>query len=58
MSGEEKFKFDIANIKKELAIENMKVNEEDIELLRRYSKKEITMTEMINFIKNSAVQGV
>lgn len=58
MSEEEKFKFDIANIKKELAIEDMKVNEEDVELLRKYSNKEITMTEMINFIKNTAAQGV
>jgi len=40
MSREEKFEFDIANLKKDLAIENMNINDEDIELLRKYSKKD------------------
>lgn len=58
MSKEEKFEFDIANLKKDLAIENMFIKEEDIQLLRRYFNKEITMVEMIELIKKSAVQGV
>jgi len=57
MFNEEKFEFDIANLKKDLAIENMAVNNEDIELLKRYSNKEITMDEMINYIKQSVIQG-
>lgn len=52
--NEEKFMFDIANLKQDLAIENMSVNNEDVELLKRYSNKEITMPEMINIIKKSA----
>ncbi len=58
MSKDEKFEFDIANLKKDLAIENMNVNNDDIELLRRYSNNEITMTEMIDVIKKSIIQGV
>ena len=58
MSKEEKFKFDIENLKKNLAIEDMKVDNEDIELLRKYHNKEITMEEMINIIEKSVIQGV
>lgn len=58
MSKEEKFEFDIANLKKDLAIEDMNVNKEDIDLLRKYSNNEITMSEMINCIKKSVIQGV
>lgn len=57
MSGEEKFEFDIANLRQDLAIEDMIVNEEDVELLKRYYNKEITMNEMIDFIKTSVMQG-
>lgn len=56
MSNDEKFEFDIANLKKDLAIENMCVNSEDIELLRRYYYKEISMTEMINLIKKPYIE--
>lgn len=58
MSKEEKFEFDIANLKKDLAIENMYVKDEDVELLRKYFHKQITMIEMIELIKKSAIQGV
>ncbi len=58
MSKDEKFEFDIINLKKDLAIEDMSVNNDDIELLRRYSNNEITMTEMIDVIKKSIIQGV
>lgn len=53
MSMEEKFKFDIANLKKDLGIENMIVTNEDIEMLKRYNNKEFTMNEMIDNIKKS-----
>ena len=56
MSKEEKFEFDIANLKKDLAIEDMPIYEEDVALLRRYFNEEITMTEMVNQIKNSIIQ--
>lgn len=58
MSKEEKFEFDIANLKKDLAIENMLIKDEDIDLLKKYFNKKITMAEMIETIKKSAVQGV
>ncbi len=58
MSKEEKFEFDIANLKKDLAIENMDIKNEDIELLKRYCNEEITMGEMIDIIKKSITQGV
>lgn len=58
MSKEEKFEFDIANLRKDLAIENMNIKEDDVQLLRKYFNKEITMVEMIELIKKSAVQGV
>lgn len=55
MSKEERFEFDIANLKKDLAIEDIPVTEEDIQLLRKYHQKEITMQEMIGFIKSSII---
>lgn len=51
MFNEEKFYFDIENIKKDLAIEDMFVTEADVDMLRRYSNNEITMDDMLNIIK-------
>ena len=56
MTHDEKFDFDIANLKNDLAMENMVVEQEDIDLLKRYSNNEITMNEMINIIKKDLVQ--
>lgn len=58
MTKEEKFDFDIANLKQDLAIEDMYVTEEDVALLQRYFKKEITMNEMIDMIKQNAREGM
>ncbi len=58
MSKDEKFEFDIENLKRDLAIENMNVTDEDIELLKKYLKKEITVSEIINQIKNSIIYEV
>ena len=51
MFNEDKFNFDIENLKKDLAIENMVVTDDDINLLRRYCNNEITMDDVINIIK-------
>lgn len=51
MSKEEKFNFDIANLKQDFAIENMSIKDSDIELLKKYSNQEISQSEMIEFIK-------
>ena len=53
MFEEEKFKFDVDNIKKDFAIENIKINEEDIGLLRKFSNNEITMEDIIGDIKST-----
>ena len=58
MSSEEKFEFDIANLKKDLAMEDMYVNNEDIELLKRYYDNEISMTDIIDQIKKPYIEGV
>ena len=50
MSKEEKFNFDIENLKQDFAIENMNITDSDIEILKRYSNDEISQSEMINNI--------
>lgn len=55
MENEEKFNYDIANLKKDFAIENLNVTNDDINMLRRYNNNEITMNEMIDDIKNSFI---
>lgn len=56
MSNEEQFNFDIENLKKDLAMENMIVTNEDIDMLRKYNNNELTMNEMIDSIKQSFTQ--
>ena len=55
MNFEEKFNLDVENLKSDLAIEDMKVTEEDVALLRRYFDNEITMPEMIDIIKRTTI---
>lgn len=58
MSKEEKFNFDIANLKQDFAIESMNITDSDIEILKRYSNDEISQSEMINIIKDNTLKGV
>lgn len=59
MSKEEKFNFDIENLKQDFAIENMNVTDSDIEILKRYSNDEISQSEMINnIIQENTLKGV
>ncbi|MBP3463304.1 MAG: hypothetical protein J6K45_02345 [Clostridia bacterium] len=58
MSKDEKFNFDIANLKQDFAIENMNISDEDFEILKRYSNDEISESEMINIITNNTLKGV
>ena len=53
MSKEEKFNFDIENLKQDFAIENMYITDSDVEILKKYSNNEISMNEMIDIIKNN-----
>ena len=58
MSKEEKFNFDIANLKQDFAIENMNITDSDVEILKKYSNDEISQSEMINIIKDNMLKGV
>mgnify|MGYP006908846486 CR=1 FL=1 len=58
MNNEEKFKFDIANLKTDFAVENMAITNDDINMLRKLNNNEITMNETINNIKKTYIQGV
>ena len=58
MSKEEKFNFDIANLKQDFAIENMNITDSDLEILKKYSNDEISQSEMINIIKDNMLKGV
>ena len=59
MSKEEKFNFDIENLKQDFAIENMNITDSDIEILKRYSNDEISQSEMINnIIQWNTLKGV
>ena len=51
MSNDEKFEFDIANLRKDFEMEEMVITPEDVEMLRRYNNNEFTMNDMINSIK-------
>lgn len=52
MFDKNKFDFDVENLKKEFQIEKMNLSNSDIENLRKYSNKEITINDMINDFKN------
>lgn len=59
MSKEEKFNFDIENLKQDFAIENMNITDSDIEILKKYSNDEISQSEMINnIIQGNTLKGV
>lgn len=57
MSGEEKFYFDINNIKKDMEIENMVVTSEHVSMLKRYYDKEITAADLIEDVRQKAIRG-
>lgn len=54
----EKFKIDIENIKTDLAIEGMCLSQEDVDLLQRYSSREINMQQLINTIQKTTMEGI
>ncbi len=58
MSKEEKFNFDIENLRQDFAIENMNITESDIEVLKRFSNNEISQSEMIDLFKGNTLKGV
>ena len=52
MFNEEIFKFDIENIKNDLAIEGMTISDEDINLYKQFANDEIDMPNLIQTIRN------
>lgn len=52
MFNEKIFKFDIDNIKNDLAIEGMSISDEDINLFKQFANDEIDMPNLIATIKN------
>lgn len=52
MFNEEVFKFNIENIKNDLAIEGMAITDEDVNLFKQYANDEIDMPNLIQTIKN------
>ena len=55
MFNEEVFKFDIGNIKNDLAIEGMEITNEDVDMYRRFANDELNMPELIEIIKNQSL---
>ena len=51
MFNEEIFKFNIDNIKSDLAIEGMNITENDVDMYKMLAENEIAMPELINMIK-------
>ena len=51
MFNEEIFKFNIDNIKNDLAIEGMDITENDVNMYRMLAENEVAMLELINMIK-------
>ena len=55
MFDEKIFKFDIDNIKSDLAIEGMTISDEDVNLFKQFDNEEIDMPNLIQTIKNEIV---
>ena len=51
MFNEEIFKFNIDNIKNDLAIEGMDITENDVNMYSMLAENEVAMPELINMIK-------
>ncbi len=51
MFNEEIFKFNIDNIKNDLAIEGMNITENDVNMYKMLAENEVAMPELINMIK-------
>ena len=57
MSGEEKFYYDIKNIKTDMAIENMVVTEAHVDMLKKYSDRQISAADLIEDVRQKAIRG-
>ena len=55
MFNEEVFKFDIDNIKNDLAIEGKEITNADVDMYRRFANDELNMPQLIEIIKNQSL---
>ena len=55
MFNENEFKFNIDNIKNDLAIEGMDISQNDIDMYKMYANNEITMPDLIEMIKQESL---
>ena len=53
---EKKFLFDVENLKTDFAIEKMPLSDIDINNLKAYSNKQITINEMIEQLKEGEIK--
>ena len=58
MFNENEFKFNIDNIKNDLAIEGMDISQNDIDMYRMYANNEVTMPDLIEMIKKESLEQV
>ncbi len=56
MFNENEFKFNIDNIKNDLAIEGMDITQNDVDMFRMFANEEVAMPELIEMIKNNPIQ--
>jgi len=54
MFNEEIFKFNIDNIRNDLAIEGLNITENDVDVFRRFANSEIQMPELIEMIQKES----
>ena len=55
MLDENKFNFEIENLKKDFAMENINITLDDINMLRKYNNNEISMNDVINNITKKSL---
>ncbi len=55
MFNENEFKFNIDNIKNDLAIEGMDITQNDVDMFRMFANEEVAMPELIEMIKNNPI---
>ena len=56
MFNENEFKFNIDNIKNDLAIEGMDITQNDVDMFRMFANEEVAMPELIEMIKNNPIE--
>ena len=56
MFDEKVFNFDISNIKHDLELEGMQINDNDINMFKMYAGDKVDMPELIEMIKNEPIE--